>query len=153
VIEGETYVMERGIQIRVSAVLSNEREELLQALEADIRETDPTVSMSAIDAYTLVDPNLLQFIIHTASSLDPASLAAGAGAGVVLSRKTLRRIFQRLARFAGQVSRPLKVHVGEIEVEVPHDTTAKALAELVAKISAIKSATGDASDKRGRSRK
>jgi hypothetical protein len=142
--------MEVSVEIRLSEAMAEARDELLQSLEADLRTADPTASITAIDAHTLVDPNVLQFIVHTISNLDPGSAAAGA-AGIGIAPRVLRQAITRLAAFAKKFAQPLPVKVGDISFKLPPDTPAaeveKIVTQLAAKLRQQQALPPDASSK------
>jgi hypothetical protein len=148
--------MELSIEIRLLGAMADARDELLQSLEADLRTADPTASISAIEAYTLVDPNLLQLIVHTIGNLDPGSAVAGA-AGIGIAPRVLRRAITRLAAFAKKFAQPLPVKVGDISFELPPDTPAaevgKIVTQLTAKLRQQQAVPPDPSSRNKRSRR
>jgi hypothetical protein len=125
--------MELSIEIRLSDIMADAREELLKSLEIDLRKVDPEASVSALNPYTLVDPNLLHIIVQTIGGLDPGSAVAGA-AGAGIAPRVLRRAITRLAAFAKKFAQPLPVKVGDISFELPPDTPAAEVGKIVTQI-------------------
>jgi hypothetical protein len=121
-----------------------ERDELLRALDAVVRDVDPTGSVSALDAYALADPSLIHLIVETVRNLDPVSATAGA-AGLGIAPKVLGRILTRLVTFAKQFRRPLTIKVGDASIDLSPDTSAKEIARIAAKFFVSKLDAGDPS--------